>query len=181
MRLADRVELVLERGDRGRGGRVSGGGQLGERGEPVHRGGGARDLVDEPLACGRVALVAQQPARDGLALEALHDDPRAVARQPVGRGDRDAGVARRAQRGELARTAVGVLEAGRVAAKHERVALGAGDDVERVELARRSARQRHQRLDGGAGAEVRARLRAEGLVERHVARDDAGRGGLTLG
>jgi hypothetical protein len=65
---------------------------------------------------------------------------------------------RGAQHGELAGAALAVLEAGRVAAQDELVALGAGQDVEAVELPRRAAGQRHQPLDGRVRAEVRARL-----------------------
>src|SRR5204863_2012129 len=122
------------------------------------------DLVDEPLARRGVALVAQQPASDRLPLDALHDDARALAGDPVRRRYGHAGVVGGPQRGELAGPRLRVLQPGRVAAQDELVAVGARQHVEAVELARRAARERHERLDPRAVAVVLARLFTERLL-----------------
>jgi hypothetical protein len=99
-----------------------------------------RHVVDEPGARRGVAIVAQDPPGDRLALETLHDHPPAVL-HPQQRRHRDAVPRRRGQRLGLPGLGGRVLDAGRVAAQHQRMALGAHERVERPQLPRGPAEQ----------------------------------------
>ena len=143
------------------------------------------ELGGQPRAGGRVLGVAQQAARQRLALEAVHQEERraqhrGVGAAPVDARHRHAGPGGGAQHAELER-AVGLADAAvRIAAQHQRQPRGGAApelDVERPQLARGAPCEAVQRAHPHlAGRERGLRGHEVAQARRHLALGE-GRGG----